>query len=111
MEAIPVRWVQRNIRLFRVMEVISLVDTATLHEGDRVRIVSEWNSNCCSNRDGLMDKYLGTVMTVHYADAYSACMIEDGGAWAWVDYAIAEVIDDEDIEPATQEEFLAFLMN
>lgn len=111
MEAVPVRWVQRNIRLFRVMEVINLVDTATLHEGDRVRIVSEWNSNCCSNRDGLMDKYLGTVMAVHHADAYSACMIEDGGAWVWVDYAIAEVIDDEDIEPATQEEFLAFLMN
>lgn len=86
-----------------------MVDTSTLCVGDKVRIVSEWNSDCNENSEGLMDKYLGKVMTVQRSNEWQARMLEDGGRWAWNEFTIAEVIDD-DIELATQEELLVLLM-
>ena len=66
--------------------------------GDRVRIVDKWppNGKAFQNRDGLMDKYLGTVMTIkrvsNYSDGYYT-MEEDGQdgyrKWQWFEAAIA----------------------
>ena len=88
-----------------------MIDIKFLHPGDRVRIVSMWNNDSNENSDGLMDEYLGTIMTVHKTNLeYNYVkMEEDGQAWAWNKFTIAEVVDD-DIEPATQEELLALLM-
>ena len=36
----------------------------TLQPGDRVLIVSNWDNSHDFNHAGLMDKYLGTVMTI-----------------------------------------------
>ena len=86
-----------------------MIDTSTLYPGDKVRIVSKWCDGCGANPSGLMDKYLGTIMTVDYANKYRACMVEDGGRWSWNGMTIVEIIDDN-IEPATQEELIALLM-
>lgn len=56
--------------------------------GDRVRIVSKWGAGCYQNRDGVMDKWLGKVMTVKFAGATVYKMVEDatendGRGWFW----------------------------
>ena len=50
--------------------------------GQKVRIVQDRTLGM--NSSGLMDKYLGTVMTIrsdNYFGAYS--MVEDRGDWCW----------------------------
>ena len=59
---------------------------------------------------GEMDKYLGKIMTVKRVDLDAVRMFEDGGMWSWYPAAIDEIVDECDIEPATQEELLALLM-
>ena len=69
--------------------------------GDKVRIVSERTS--LMNHDGLMDKYLGAVMTIRaYSPFGSYFMEEDAGdnrgdGWAWDD----ETMFDELVEKAS----------
>lgn len=87
-----------------------MVDINILCPGDKVRIVSKWNPRCYENRAGEMDEYLGKIMTVKSVDYDTACMFEDGGMWSWYPAAIDEIVDECDIEPATQEELLALLM-
>ena len=88
-----------------------MIDIKSLHPGDRVRIVYMWNNNSNENIDGLMDEYLGAIMTVHKTIPEHNCveMEEDEQEWWWNGFTIAEVIDD-DIQPATQEELFALLM-
>ena len=55
--------------------------------GDKVRIVKEkqgrdWNS------EGLMDKWLGEVMTIRTVNLYTYCMEEDKGRWYWHEHMI-----------------------
>lgn len=80
--------------------------------GEQVRIVDHWDPHgaCMENREGKMDKYLGTVMTIMsvVGDIYE--MEEDkvdryGRGWMWNDACIAGYADD-DID---QKEFVALL--
>ena len=87
-----------------------MIDIKTLYPGDKVRIVSKWNCECYENIYGEMDKYLGKIMTVKRVDLDAVRMFEDGGMWSWYPAAIDEIVDECDIEPATQEELLALLM-
>lgn len=67
--------------------------------GDKVRIVSERTKDVPWNSSGLMDKYLGTVMTIVEARRDSYYMLEDRGDphghWTWCD----EMIEGLFIEP------------
>lgn len=62
--------------------------------GDKVRIVSKWGKDCCQNKKGEMDKWLGKVMTVKSAGETSYRMVEDaednvGYGWCWTENCIA----------------------
>ena len=62
--------------------------------GDRVRIVDEWPPRgAFQNREGLMDKYLGTVMTIQRVNKGYYTMKEDDHddcrKWQWFEAAIA----------------------
>lgn len=67
--------------------------------GDRVRIVSEWNNECCQNPEGLMDHWLGAIMTIKSYNGRSYQMEEDVGeygenyGWSWFPAAIAGLAD------------------
>lgn len=66
--------------------------------GDKVRIVEEWNDECNQNRLGLMDKWLGKVMTVRSIESCYYRMEEDfgenvGDGWAWGEKSIAGLAD------------------
>ena len=66
--------------------------------GDVVRIVKERTS--LMNRDGEMDKYLGTIMTISFIcdDPIYHCpykMKEDDGCWNWNDDMIEGLVADE----------------
>lgn len=67
--------------------------------GDRVRIVSEWNSECYPNLDGLMNRWLGKTMTIKNWDGGAYQMEEDvgereeGRGWNWFPAAIAGLAD------------------
>lgn len=66
--------------------------------GDKVRIVKKWTKACRTNPFGMMDKYLGRVMTIREIvddglDLYYR-MEEDtkkGEAWCWFPAAIARI--------------------
>lgn len=87
-----------------------MYDISTLKPGDVVRIVDEWiEKNGRQNNQGLMDKYLGSEMTVQtiekYGGEYYAKMIEDkddmhtdGRGWTWFNEMIAGLSTDEDFE-------------
>lgn len=76
-----------------------------------MRIVSKWNNLTNENTCGLMDKYLGLVMTVH--DTVIGCdcveMEEDDQEWWWNGHTIAEIINEE-FEAATPDELVNFIM-
>ena len=62
----------------------------TLQPGDRVLIVSNWDNSHDFNHAGLMDKYLGTVMTIrertpagHYRMEEDLGEFEEGKGWFW----------------------------
>lgn len=62
--------------------------------GDKVRMVSKWGKDCCQNKEGRMDKWLGEVMTVRYAGGSVYRMVEDRGdnemlGWFWPENCIA----------------------
>lgn len=76
-----------------------MVDIATLHPGDRVKIVDKWRLDglCGENTIGKMNKYLGTIMTVRDVDGYNCRMCEDeadcfGNGWVWNKYCIDHVV-------------------
>lgn len=71
--------------------------------GDKVRIVGEWpkDGSACQNRVGLMDKWLGKVMTIREVCSTYYHMVEDredrGGpffGWAWNAASIAGLAHD-----------------
>lgn len=81
--------------------------------GDRVRIVDEWpRYGAFQNREGLMDKYLGTVMTIERVNNYSYgyyTMEEDGQdghrKWQWFEAAIAGLAEPD----VSSDDFLQML--
>ena len=63
--------------------------------GDKVRIVSEWNSGCNQNGAGEMDHWLGQVMTIREITTTGSYYMEEdqhehyGDGWIWNDNCIA----------------------
>ena len=55
-------------------------------KGDKVLIVNERTFSMAGS--GSMDKYLGSVMTIHNTYERIYYMIEDGGYWCWYDHDI-----------------------
>lgn len=87
----------------------------SLKVGDVVRIVSGWPLNGRQNHSGLMDKYLGTEMTVREISQFKdmVYMAEDVGdihhpsGWTWFPEMIECVVSDDDSEkPGDLESFL-----
>lgn len=75
-----------------------MIELNSLHVGDKVRIVDRWNEHTCENTSGLMDRWLGTVMTVARIGCFSASMVEDDGKWAWNSDCIEEIVYDTPID-------------
>ena len=70
--------------------------------GDRVRIMEEWGEGCAQNPDGLMDKWLGKVMTIRSVESHGYyTMEEDNGRWAWSENSLAGLSRDEKIVVTT----------
>lgn len=67
--------------------------------GDRVKIIDKWKpyERCKQNNCGLMDRWLGTVMTIKKIDGEYYIMEEDAGTrtdgwndhWYWNEHCIA----------------------
>ena len=70
-----------------------MVELSLIEPGMQVRIVEKWVPGCCQNRSGMMDCWLGKVMTVKGHGYGSISMVEDSGIWAWNKHTIAEIID------------------
>lgn len=58
--------------------------------GDRVQVVDHWPANraACQNPEGLMDRYLGAVVTIdglfdHYNPDPRYIIKEDNHKWCW----------------------------
>jgi len=99
--------------------VIALVDVSTLQPGDVVKIVDEWCDGCKENPAGLMDRWLGKVMTVRsVCNEYDYVLMEEDentpewpGGWAWFSPAIDYVVNriDCNLTQPTSEEFKRFI--
>lgn len=92
-----------------------MVPVRLLSPGMRVKIVDQWNGNCCQNIEGLMDKYLGQIVTVAEISGGDVFIEEDrddeNQRWFWNSYCFDYIVEDEpeDFEPASESEFLSFL--
>lgn len=64
--------------------------------GDKVRIVSKWTDGCNQNPHGLMDKWLGKVMTIRAIKGELYKMKEDIheglGGWCWNEATISRLV-------------------
>lgn len=85
----------------RLMTTTKIVKQDKYQVGDKVKIVDKFTPDCCHNLNGLMDKYLGTVMTIkriNYNGSYK--MVEDSVdhgnlGWAWNDHCIEGKVVEE----------------
>ena len=82
--------------------MISQEEFDQLLPGDLVQIVNEWVPGSGQNNEGLMDKWLGEIMTVKYRDRNDLRMEEDdhdrdrfhrSGGWFWSRIMIERVVD------------------
>lgn len=81
-----------------------MVDINDLSPGMVVKIVDNWNDNTGQNTSGLMDKYLGTFMTIKEVKSFDILMEEDQGdrilsigktfGWYWNKYAIDYIVSE-----------------
>ena len=74
-----------------------MVDIDSIKHGDIVKIVDNWGDWCFQNPDGLMDRWLGKIMTVrrHSRSSESLRMYEDAERWRWYPQAIDYVVSNE----------------
>ena len=97
--------------------MINTDEFVSLRPGDRVRIVSEWGEHTCENSMGLMDKWLGQIMTVREVlDRHNVGMEEDigdrdvsGRGWWWNRFCIEEIVEEREVELASDDELAALL--
>lgn len=82
-----------------------MVNIHTLNRGDKVKIIDKWCIGCCQNINGLMDRYLGSIMTVKnvefaHVEFYEDAADRDGRGWQWVPATIECVVcdDKEDVD-------------
>lgn len=69
--------------------------------GDKVKIVDHWNIRTCENKVGMMDKWLGKIMTISGQALGGYLMKEDnnencGDGWLWNVYSIEGKVVSED---------------
>ena len=88
-----------------------MVQIGDLSEGMKVRIVEKWNPACHANPDGMMDRYLGTIMTVERICRSWCRMEEDSGRWVWNKHAIDCIVEDEGMKCVFDEEDFMSLLN
>lgn len=99
-----------------------MIDISMLQVGDKIRVVDVWPAEGRHNREGLMDEYLGQILTVRNINTRRKfCQVwedADGGydldGWAWYPELIDEIVSEEadeidDCEPSDLEELKAFL--
>lgn len=72
-------------------------DLLDIKVGDQILIVDRWVSGCAQNSSGMMDKYLGQILTIScictQSEGYfSCCTKEDNGRWLWNHKCITKVI-------------------
>lgn len=100
-----------------------MVDIRNIHVGDKVRIVDKWCMGCRQNGGGLMDKWLGGVLTVRSVCGDYIKLEEDADdfygnttpGWDWFPEAIAEVLspdyeEAEDDFTVDDQEFCSLIM-
>ena len=76
---------------FIEFEFMSRDEFSCLSPGDRVVVVDKFTDQCYANRDGLMDKYLGAIVTIDSCDGSCASILEDRGRWVWNRYCFKGV--------------------
>lgn len=96
-----------------------MVNIDDLSPGMRLKIVDSWNSHSNENSEGLMDKYLGLIVTILKIDGRTIYIEEDsgdcefqwGGHWAWNSYCFDYIVDsnEPDFEPSSESEILSFI--
>lgn len=78
-----------------------MVPIADLHPGMRVKIVDQWVDGCYQNDKGLMDKYLGQIVTILETGKHTAYIEEDagdcgwhrGGHWEWLPESFDYIVE------------------
>lgn len=98
-----------------------MIDISMLQVGDKIRVVDAWPEEGRYNDIGLMDKYLGQILTVRTTntDEGYCCVYEDMHdrpepmGWCWYSELIDEIVSEEDevddCEPSDLDELKAFL--
>ena len=97
-----------------------MVPMSDLRPGMKVKIVDHWVPGCCQNPDGLMDHWLGQIVTIRGVFDSFATIEEDTndsrlGGWAWhpsaIDHIVTddELFQDEEFSPAADPDFLSLL--
>ena len=98
-----------------------MVNLDVLAPGIRVKIVDEWKPGCGQNVNGLMDKYLGPIVTILDVDVdedtatveedSGDCRFRVDGHWAWNSYCFDYIVDSDesDFEPSSESEILSFI--
>lgn len=97
-----------------------MVDLSTLAPGIKVKVVDEWTAGCGQNLNGLMDKYLGQIVTILEVDIEEDlvfieedsgdCRFHTDGHWTWNSYCFDYIVDDGmDFEPSSEEEIFSFI--
>jgi len=80
--------------------------------GDRVLIVPQWPVGAGQNPDGLMDHWLGQVMTIREVETSGVRpyyrMKEDNRDWHWYEHMIDGLADEFEIK-ISQDDLMNFL--
>lgn len=97
-----------------------MVPVEMLSPGMRVKIVDSWNDRCGQNYDGLMDKYLGQIVTVLEVRGRTVLIEEDAGEcehqadghWIWNSWCFDYIAYErqEDFEVSSKDEILSFIL-
>lgn len=77
-----------ELALNRLFNDVKIVKQKSYQIGDKIKIVDTWNPYTWENSDGLMDKWLGEIMTINKIEFNSYCMKEDKGEWSWNTHCI-----------------------
>lgn len=90
-----------------------MVNISDLSPGMVVKIVDYWNENTGQNTSGLMDKYLGSFMTIKEVKSFDILMEEDQNdritstgkkfGWYWNKYTIDYIVSEAGILPDLSE--------
>lgn len=97
-----------------------MVPVETLSPGVRVKIVEQWNDNSGQNLSGLMDKYLGQIVTVldiqgnfvYIEEDNGDCSFHESGHWNWNKFCFDYIVEDgaqEDFEPSSNNEIFSLI--